>query len=165
MFLLLLNFLPIATAMKFASFTPTMPLMAYPDTSTRYQCATDGDQLKTNQLQEVSGFLRTNVGATGVNNNVDRACTIVASQDEAAVYICNINGRDAASACGTVDGNHVADAIDDILNDGNCVKPQGADGLASGTAWVTGPLVNPSFQCDQLDASYIQLVGCDGVTW
>ena len=155
-----------AKSMEFASFKSIMPLFNYPTKDQRYECPADALALNTGQVQQVSGFLRTNVGATQVNNNADRECTEVASQHESAVYICNMNGIDRANACGAVDGNHVADAIDDILKDTNCVKKEnGPDGLTGGWAWVTGPLVNPSFQCEPMDASYIQLVQCEGVTW
>ena len=104
-------------------------------------------------MRQVSSYMRNTLGTTNIEPNFDHACTIVASQLDAAVYICT-NGI----KCGAVNGINVADALDAMFGDGSCVTNANGVDYTGGVAWVNGPEVGPSsISCIANEAAFITM--------
>lgn len=131
---------------------------------------------KVYQIQQVQKQLASKESKTSIKNNFDKKCTLVYSQLDAAVYICNDRGAKAANLCGSRDGSEndasnlvtgtvIADAIKSILDSTWCTnKPLSSlfttrKQYVDGIVYVNGPNTkqNGTSCADSHDAAYIAL--------
>lgn len=110
-------------------------------------------------MRKVSSYMRNNKAWTPVKPLHDKACTFVLDQDDAAVYICTNGIKGSADNCGPVNGTNVANALDDMFNDPNCVTNANNVDYTGGVAWVNGPMVGPATldECVATDAAFITM--------
>ena len=143
-----------------ASFQDTISEFQVPETNDPVKCYPAPNLPKTSDVRQVAKYLKSNLQVQQIKNLYDRQCTIVASQHEAAVYICNTSGKDKANGCpASVTGDDVATAIYKIIGHTGCSSGGGVgEKYTVGSAWLGFDDSLPP-GCAQEDASFITLVG------
>lgn len=151
---ILLLFLPIkaasaALAEKKPFFPDRMPPPTDPGFDRLLQCEADPSRSpQLDQIRSLSNYLRYAVGP--VLCTAPRKCNIVATWQDAGVYICNKNGINPATACGNshgwfdndgnlVNGGTLADVIDELIDQEGCVAQSAHGNVTGGVMWVNGP--------------------------